>query len=522
MPPGRRHDTLMPPGLSVEHVEIGGAEIFALARSRSVTASCPVGGRVSTRIHSRYRRSLADLPAHGRRVQIGLVVRRFRCGGPRCSRKIFAERFDDEVTQPFARRTSRLQGIVHHLGLALGGRPGQSLARRLLLPVSKDTPLRVVRSRAPGWCPAPHVAGIDEWAWKRGHRYGTIVCDLERRLIVVLLPDCGAATVEAWLSARPDIRVVSRDRGGGYGQAVSRALPHARQVADRWHLMENASSAFLGAVRKSMPSIRQALGTSEVNPMLLTCAERLQHEGFLRRTEINAAVRALVNEGTPIKEIVRRTGCSRQIVRRIVRGERTDVFCIRTSSLEPWLARLDEEWSAGCQNGAELWRRLRTAGFKGSLRVVSEWTTRRRRNRAAPNGGLRKCPSSRMIARMMTVARDQLSNADAVTIAKIEAAVPALVTARQLFDRFQAMIRQRNSADLRFWLHDATSGLLASFARGLQADQEAVAAALTDPWSNGQTEGQITKLKLVKRQMYGRAKLDLLRARLLGAARQAA
>jgi len=119
---------------------------------------------------------------------------------------------------------------------------------------------------------------------------------------------------------------------------------------------------------------------------------------------------------------------------------------------------------------------------------------------------------------MMTIARDELSKNDAVTIAMIEAAVPALVTARELFDRFQAMIRKRKSADLPSWLQDAASSLLASFATGLQADDKAVATAVVEPWSNGQTEGQITKLKLVKRQMYGRAKLDLLRARLLSAA----
>jgi transposase len=217
----------------------------------------------------------------------------------------------------------------------------------------------------------------------------------------------------------------------------------------------------------------------------------------------------------PIKEIVRRTGCSRQVVRRIVRGERSEVFRVRISSLAPWLARLDQEWLAGCRNGAELWRRLKIDGFKGSLRVVTEWATRRRRAEVTPRCGPRKCPSSRVIARMMTTARDQLSKDDAVMIATVEAAVPALAAARRLFDRFQVMIRQRKAADLRSWLQDAASSLLASFASGLQADERAVAAALDEPWSNGQTEGHITKLKLVKRQMYGRAKLDLLRARLL-------
>jgi transposase len=517
MRPHRHQDSLLPPGLRIEHVEIGGSEIVAVARSRSAMSSCPSCGRVSARIHSRYRRCLADLPAHGRRVRISLEVQRFRCSDSSCRRKIFAERLDDGVTRPFARRTSRLQSIIHHLGLALGGRPGQSLARRLLLPVSKDTLLRAVRAHAPERRSTPRILGIDDWAWKRGHRYGTIVCDLERRRIVDVLPDREAATVEAWLSARPDISLVSRDRGGGYGQAVTRVLPEAKQVADRWHLMENASSAFLDAVRKSMRSIRQALGAGEVNPTLLTCAERLQYEGFLRREETNTAIRALADQGISIKEIVRRTGCSRQVVRRVVRGERNDMFRVRMTSLEPWLARLDEEWAGGCRNGAELWRRLKTAGFKGSSRVVAEWRTRRRRAEAAPSCGPRKCPSSRVIARMMTIARDQLSKDDAVTIATIEAAVPALVTARELFDRFQAMIHQRKSADLSSWLQDAAASLLASFVNGLRADESAVAAALVEPWSNGQTEGQITKLKLVKRQMYGRAKLDLLRARLIGA-----
>ena len=517
MRPWCHHHSLLPSGLSIEHLEIVGSEVVAVARSRLKVSECPACGRASRRVHSRYRRCLADLPAHGRRVRIRLEVRRFRCGDLSCRRKIFAERFSGDITQPFARRTSRLQSIIRHLGLALGGRPGQSLAQRLLLPVSKDTLLRAVRSQSPEMPATPRVVGIDDWAWKRRHRYGTIVCDLERRRIVDVLPDREAATVEAWLSARPNIRVVSRDRGGGYGQAISRALPEARQVADRWHLMENASSAFLDAVRKSMRSIRQALGAAEINPALLTRAERIQYEGFLRREDMNQAIHALADGGTPIKAIVRHTGCSRQVVRRVLRGERSDVFRVRASSLEPWFVRLDEEWTAGCQNGAELWRRLKLAGFKGSLRVVTEWATRRRRAEAVPSGGPRKCPSSRMIARMMTVARDHLSKTEAVTVATIETAVPALVTARHLFDRFQAMIRQRSSADLHPWLQDAACSLLASFAKGLRADEGAVAAALVEPWSNGQTEGQITKLKLVKRQMYGRAKLDLLRARLLGA-----
>jgi transposase len=511
--------SLSPAGLLINDVTIGPDRILITARCRAASSRCPNCGRRSEQVHSRYERRLLDLPSHGRAVEMRVAVRRFRCAEPSCQRRIFAEPLGDAVAGRSARRTSRLEAIVHHLGIALGGRPAAALARRLMLPVSKDTLLRVVRRHSAYDTSPLCVIGIDDWAWKRGQRYGSIICDLERRQVVDLLADREPATVEAWLSRHPEVRVISRDRGGGYGQAATRAAPRAIQVADRWHLMENASAAFLEAVRRSMRPIRIALGSTTIDPDLLTHAERLQHEGYLRREEAYGIIRALAKAGTPIKEIVRRTGRSRKLVREIARGGGGDVFCCRSNVLKPHLAWLDAEWSAGCRNGAELWRRLQTrAGFRGSLRVVAEWATRRRRAESTGCETLRKPPSGRVLSRLLLSERDQLTKGDAIIVARIERDVPVLVSARDLVERFHRMARDRDPAALPAWIGDAAGSVLASFGKGIVADRAAVAAAMTQPWSNGQTEGQITKLKLVKRQMYGRAKLDLLRARLLAPA----
>ncbi len=446
-----------------------------------------------------------------------MTVRSFRCDGVLCGRRIFAERFGDEVLAPRSRRTGRLEQIVHHLGLALGGRPAASMAHRLMLPVSNDTLMRVVRRRAREPTDRLVAIGIHDFAWRRNHRYGTIVCDLERRRPVVLLRDREQATAEDWLKERPSVAIVAWDRGGGYAEAVKSALPDAIQIADPWHLMENASGAFLDAVRASMRPIRAAVGAAVINPKLLTSAERLQYEGYLRREETNAAIMAQIKAGVPLRRIAKKTGHSRKVVRAVARGERSDVFRTRENSLEVYLPWLNAQWDSGARNATALWRKRKDhQDFRGSLRVVGEWATRRRRAEKASAATLTRIPSARTIARLMTISRDNLTKAESVIVAAVEGGVPAVVEARETIADFHAMVRRKEASDLSPWIERALQSLVATFGRGVIKDEAAVRAAITLPWSNGQTDGQITKLKLVKRQMYGRGKIDLLQARLIG------
>lgn len=280
--------------------------------------------------------------------------------------------------------------------------------------------------------------------------------------------------------------------------------------------MGNASRGFLDAVRRSMRQVREVIGAATIDPARLTAAERIQYEGYLRREEADAAIRALAEAGVSIRQICQRLGHSRKVVRAVLRGERTDVFRVRQSSLDAYRPWLNAQWEAGSRNATELWRRAQGQGFRRSLHVVGEWATRRRRAERAKIERLQRVPSARTLARWLTTGRDRLTKAETLTVAAVENGVPALVEAREVVGAFQTLVRAMAPDRLEGWLMRAGTGLVASFARGVGQDRAAVLAAITLPWSNGQTDGQITKLKLVKRQMYGRGKIDLLQACLIG------
>lgn len=492
------------------------------------SATCPLCGRRTSRMHSRYVRSVHDMPCCGVPVLLRLHARRFVCRNRHCSRRIFCERVPTLVPAR-CRRTERLTQALTEIGFAVGGEGGSRLAEALSMTANPAHLLRLLRcGQLPTEKPV-RVLGVDDWAKRKGRSYGTILVDLERHCPIDLLPDRPSEALADWLREHIGIEILIRDRGKDYAEGARQGAPNAVQVADRWHLFKNLGDVLERVLTREHRRLREAAAQMQDEPVVnppaereLTRAERERRDRRAVRVERYETVQMLKAKGLSISAIARTTGLAWRTAQKLFPAETFPERAIRhltLVSVVPYDAYLRERWEAGCRNAEQLWRELQERGYQGSDQTVRRYIASWRFADPPPPTGTSSFQPylPRHVAWMFMQQSDTLSAEEAVYLEQLRAD-ERIADLYDLVQTYCQMIRDRDAACLDLWLGAASTSPfreLRGFATHLQQDHAAVRAALSFPWSNGQTEGQITRLKLLKRQMYGRANLDLLRLRML-------
>jgi len=539
------------PGCRVDQVALEVQTSLHIA-ARGPAVDAPIAGGPSQAVHSRYRRKPADLPSLGRQVHAGLQVRRFYCRNTKCARRTFAEGLP-ELVEPYARRTCRLAETQGRVGVALGGGAGAKLAHCLAMPASADTVLRLIRRLPLPEQDTPRAVGVDDRAMRKGRTQGTVVVDRERQCVADLLSDRTAATVAAWKQQRPGIEVVARDRSTEYARATAVGAPKTVQAADRWHLLSNVRvrlERWLARAHGRLRRLPVPPGGDGHQPDQRTRAYRRSATEDIASANSRARWLAAYEDvrrrhlaGEELLAISRSTGLAHAAVRKYAH---VDVFPERAvrpagrSNLSPYAAHLEARLAAGFEDAMVLWREVQTQGYAGGRRMVQRWVAGHRSKPATRTAhkwlrqALATTPSGTAPNRAAALPSPKppaaLQTLGAAAVTRVEQDKEA-ARAASLARRFTALVRGCGSrqairstaplADPDVWLAEAHAcgiGDVETFAAGLKQDRAAVRAALTLPWSSGQAEGQINRLKLLKRQSHGRASFDPLRRRGLMAA----
>ena len=526
----------LPEGMQISQIQITENGIVVEVVVTTPTSRCPVCSEPSSSIHCHYRRVLRDVPCVGRRVQLFLTVRKFSCRNLLCQRKVFAERLPAFV-EPWARVTIRYCQQITSIGLATCGKGGVRLAARLGIQTTRQTILRRVMD-LPDIPPASILyLGIDDFSFRRGYRFGTVLVNLESRRVVDLLPDREAETSAAWMRQHPDLMAVSRDRGGAYASAAREGAPQAMQYADRFHMLKNLRESLEGLLARHLATqckqqtqatldeqapVWQSKRAVKIAPTL----ERLQQSRREERLAHYEQVIALRKLGLSQAAIARQVGIGASTVQSWLAAGAFPERKPREqgSRLDRYLPYLFQRWEDGNHNMARLFRELVEQGNKGSYESVRDNLVRLLpEGRKIPRDSPSKAPTlapSRQVSFLFLRRPEKLRTEEQETLAKLRQLHSEVDLAYDLVQQFSQMLRTRTGERLDAWLDQvANSHLpeLQSFAAGVEKDKEAVRAGLTWWINNGMVEGHVTKLKLIKRQGYGKAGFPLLRKRVLHA-----
>ncbi|HYG35236.1 MAG TPA: ISL3 family transposase [Clostridia bacterium] len=538
------------PECQVVSIVDAGQVVLATVAGNAVSQVCPSCGHESDNVHSRYVRKPQDLPLQGRCVQLQIIVRRWRCLNQACPRKTFGESFNGLIRR-HAQRTERASTFMRHLILALSSTAGALIATVAGMKVSGRTLLRVVRDDD-FQVETPRVLGVDDFALRKGHTYGTLLCDLETGKPVDVLVGRDKEPLFEWLRNHPGIEIVARDRASAYADAVRLGAPQAIQVADRFHLVKNVCDALKEVVDRQS----WALAESAPLPVCVVAPEPLPEpkptpkpqpaKKMTREQQKRAAaadrckrryeeVHRLYREGLSIRQIRNTTGLARATIEKYLQATQVPTYTRRKplpSKLDPFVRYLEERWQVGCHHSPALFDEIVQQGYRGSRvllrRLLSSWRAacppsppKSARKTPQPASKPVRGPTWKEVRGAVLCLPEHLSETQKQLLPEFLALHPKLALARDLIDQFRALLRDHDALALDHWLLAAAQSEMAPFerlARTLNADRAAVLAAIQLPWSTGPVEGQITRVKLIKRIGYGRASLPLLRARIIGCA----
>ena len=519
--------------LKLTSVRADESTITLCAQTSTSAAQCPTCAKRSARVHSRYMRTLADLPWQGVPVSVHLRVRRFFCDEVACQRSIFAERLPG-VAAPYARRTERLEGWFTHVSFALGGEAGSRFFKDLGIMVSGDTLLHHIRSLQFGNHETPRVLSVDDFALRRGTRYGTILVDLERHTLVDILADRSANTFAQWLMEHPGVEIVSRDRSGEYAEAVRRAAPHAVQVADRFHLLKNLRDVVL-RVFKQHTEVLYLVPTPAAHFQKLTnlrldrraSKERMREQAY----KLFRSIHALSKKGMKNAQISRTLGIHRHTVEKYLAFKAPPQrrhFTKKVSAIAPYEDYILKRWKEGCHNAMQIHREISEQGYPGAYQNVVRITRYLKEQEEVfgePLPDTSPGISASHAAGILVKRPKNRSEEELRTLKRLKTVHQVTERCCTLFEEFAELLRDKEQRSeeqarsrIKKWTEQAkVSGVpeLKAFAVKLLQDIEAVVAGMILPYSQGQIEGRVNKLKLIKRSMYGRGKFDLLRQRVL-------
>ncbi|MGW0672987.1 ISL3 family transposase [Streptomyces sp. NPDC002746] len=517
--------------MEVDQLVLTDVEVRVAVRSRAASAACSGCGQRSSRVHCYYQRTLADRPVTGRRVRIELRARRLLCGNDRCVRRTFAEQIP-ALTRRHARRTDALTAHLTDLALFLGGRPGARLSARMAIGTCKDTLLRLIRALPlPSSDLVPYL-GVDEFAVRRGRTYATILIDMSTHRPVDVLADRAATTFASWLRNHPEVRIICRDRAGSFRDGAQAGAPQARQVADAWHLLNNLAQAVERVIGRHRADLREPLTshdrTEDSQPYEGPDHGELDAHGrprplVARTRERHQQIHKRIERGDSLRAIARDLQLSRGTVNRFAHAvdlnELLNAAIHRPTLIDDYRAYLHHRWMEGCTNAAALTREIRQLGYRGDVNTV------RRHLKPYRNGAIpATAPLPRLTVRKVTdwiMRRPEcLTDVERKGLDELCERNPALATTVEYARRLALMVRDRRSEHLALdvWIADVRldgQRELQTLANGMRRDRAAVQAALTTTYTSGAVEGNVTRIKLLKRQMYGRANFDLLRRRIL-------